>query len=153
MNLVYNKKVIKAITSINDSFKYFPIMVKWVGFNTATVNVNHSKRYKGKTSYSLKKSIKLAIDVILAFSDKPLKLTIKFGLLISLSAFIFAIFNIIKYFNGQIEILGWASLIISIWLLSGLIIFLIGILGLYIGKIFEKVKNRPIYIIKNKINA
>jgi dolichol-phosphate mannosyltransferase len=81
-----------------------------------------------------------------------MRLTIKLGLVISFSSLFFSIYNFLLYFNGRIVVAGYTSLIISIWFLSGLIILFIGIIGLYIGKIFDGVKNRPLYIIEKKIN-
>jgi dolichol-phosphate mannosyltransferase len=116
------------------------------------MEVKHSKREAGKSSYSFSKLFHLAFNNIIAFSDKPLRLTIKFGLVISLVSLIFGFYYIFKYFTGEIAIMGFTSLIISIWFLSGILIFILGIVGMYIGKTFEKVKGRPTYIIKEKIN-
>jgi dolichol-phosphate mannosyltransferase len=74
------------------------------------------------------------------------------GLIISFSSVCFAVYNIWKYLNGEIMVSGWTSLIFSIWFLSGIIILILGTVGLYIGKIFEKVKNRPLYIIDKTCN-
>jgi len=137
---------------MKDNTRYFPTMVRWVGFKQTSIEVIHNDRENGKTSYSLKKLINLALDVMIAFSDKPLRLTVKLGLLISLMSVIYTIYIFIKFLMNQILITGWASVIISIWFLSGLIIFLLGIIGLYIGKTFEKVKDRPIYIIREIVN-
>ncbi len=150
---IYHKNVIKAVCNMHDSIRYFPAMIKWVGFKHTTIYVKHGEREIGKTSYSFKKLIDLSLDIMLAFSDKPLRLTAKFGLLVSLTSVVFAIYNLIKYLKGEIEVLGWSSLIISIWFLSGLIIFVLGIVGLYVGKTFEKVKNRPPYIISESVNC
>jgi len=149
---IYNKKVINAILNMKDYIRYFPTMVRWVGFRSETIEVIHSERYSGGTSYSVKKLLKLALDIVLSFSDKPLRLTIKLGLGISFLAILYAIYNFFRYFNGQIAVTGWTSLIFSIWFLSGVIIFILGIVGLYVGKTFEKVKNRPTFIIMDKIN-
>jgi len=149
---IYHKKVISAICSMEDNLRYFPTMVKWVGFKSTTIFVEHAERSKGKSTYSYRKLINLSLDVMLAFSDKPLKLTVKFGLIISFFSIIFGIYNLIKFINGDIIVLGWISLILSIWFLSGMIIFVLGIVGLYVGKTFEKVKNRPKYIISDLIN-
>lgn len=149
---IYSKKVIRAILDMKDYIRYFPTMVRWVGFRLATIEVGHSDRFSGKTSYSVKKLFKLAVDIILSFSDKPLRLTIKLGLWISFLAVLYALYNLYRYLNGQIDVTGWTSLIFSIWFLSGIIIFVLGIIGLYVGKTFEKVKQRPIYIISNKEN-
>jgi glycosyltransferase involved in cell wall biosynthesis len=150
---IYNRQVIKMILEMKDSIRYFPAMVRWVGFRSTSISVKHSARYSGQTSYSLKKLIKLGIDVILSFSDKPLRLTIKIGFFISLLSFIYAIYNLFLYFNNRIVVPGFASLIISVWFLSGLMISILGIVGLYIGRIFDKVKNRPLYIISDKTSS
>jgi dolichol-phosphate mannosyltransferase len=149
---IYNKIVINAILSMGDSIRYFPAMTRWVGFNSTAIEVEHSEREIGKTSYNIRKLVNLAINVMLAFSEKPLKLTVKLGLSISFLSIIFTIFTFLKYLLNDITVIGWTSVIISIWFFSGLIIFVLGILGLYIGKTFEKVKNRPLYIISKTLN-
>ncbi|PKP22154.1 MAG: glycosyltransferase [Bacteroidetes bacterium HGW-Bacteroidetes-21] len=149
---IYHKKVIQAVLSMKDSIRYFPTMVRWVGFKTSYVEVVHEKREHGQTSYSIKKLISLALDVMLAFSDKPLRMTVKLGLLISAGSILFTIITLIRYFLGHIEQLGYASIIISIWFLFGLTIFIVGFVGLYVGKIFEQVKERPTFIIRQIIN-
>lgn len=149
---IYNKKVIKAITIMNDSIRYFPTMIHWVGFKSIAIEVEHAERQHNKSSYSFRKLLHLAIDIVLSFSDKPLRLTVKLGLLISVTSVLFAAYNLIRYIYGLVIVPGWTSLIVSIWFLSGIIIFVLGIIGLYVGKTFEKVKQRPIYIIAEKIN-
>ncbi len=149
---IYNRKVIDSVCQLREKIRYFPVMVKWVGFKQTKIFVEHSNRFEGETSYSFKKLINLSIDVILAFSDKPIRIIIKIGGVISLFSFVFAIWNIIRYVIGDITVSGYASLIVSIWFLSGLILMTLGVVGLYIGKIFEGVKNRPIYIISDKLN-
>lgn len=149
---IYNKKVINAVIVMNDSIRYFPTMIHWVGFKSVAIEVDHSERQYGKTGYSFKKRLKLAVDIVLSFSDKPLRLTIKLGLLISITGVLFALYNLFRYIYGLVIVPGWTSLIVSIWFLSGIIIFVLGTIGLYVGKTFEKVKQRPIYIITEKIN-
>lgn len=149
---IYNSKVIKAVLMMGDNIRYFPTMVRWVGFKRTSIEVAHAERDIGKTAYNLKKMMHLALDVILSFSEKPLRLTIKLGLWVSGLALLFAIYNLYEYFNGRILVPGWTSLIISVWFLSGLIIFVLGVVGLYIGKTFQKVKNRPVFIIDDIIN-
>jgi len=150
---IYHKKVIDAIKSMDDYQRYFPTMVKWVGFSSTKISVDHASRSEGKSSYTFSKLVRLSIDVILSFSDKPLRLTVKFGFTLSSIAFIFAIYNLVRFFIGDIKVPGYTSLIVSVWFLSGLIITIVGITGLYIGKTFDKVKGRPTYIVKEKINV
>jgi dolichol-phosphate mannosyltransferase len=146
---IYHHKVIKAIVNLPEKIRYFPTMVKWVGFSHTQVNVDHASRVEGKSNYNLKKLLNLALDIILAYSDKPLRLIVKFGMIISLLSFVFAIASVVAKFSGVYTVSGYASLIASIWFLSGCIIFTLGIVGLYVGKTFEGVKNRPSYIIED----
>lgn len=148
---IYKNTVIHEINNLPEKNKYFPTMVKWVGFRQTAIPVRHDDRKYGKTSYSFKKLLHLSLDIALSYSDKPLRLAIKLGMLITLSSIVFTLFQIYRWYNNEIEVLGYTSIIISIWFLSGIIIFVSGIVGLYVGKIFENVKNRPTYIIKEKI--
>jgi len=149
---IYSKKVIDAVVSMREYIRYFPTMIKWVGFESAKIDVVHDSREEGESSYNFKKLLKLALEIILAFSDKPLRLMIKIGLIISLISVVIAIDAIYSWLNGDISVLGYTSIIVSIWLLSGIIISTLGLVGLYVGKTFEGVKNRPIYLIQKKIN-
>jgi polyisoprenyl-phosphate glycosyltransferase len=149
---IYNRKVINAIISMRESIRYFPTMVKWVGFITTKVDVIHNERTDGKTTYNFKKLTRLAVDIILAYSDKPIRLLIKFGFIVSLFSIIVAIRAFVMWLSGDIKVIGYTSLIISIWFLSGIIISTLGLVGLYVGKTFEGVKNRPIYIIEKIVN-
>lgn len=145
---IYSSKVIAETSKMRESIRYFPTMVKWVGFKTSKVNVQHDFRIEGESSYNLKKLLRLALDIILAFSDKPIRLVVKFGLSVTLFSLLFASYNIFKWITGDNYVMGYTSLIISIWFLSGIMISILGIIGLYIGKTFEGVKNRPIYVIE-----
>ncbi len=144
---IYNAKVINAVLSMDDYIKSFPLFINWVGFNTTSIAVEHAPRHSGKSSYTYSKLLRLAFNTIISFSNKPLKLFVKFGLLISLLSFLFGIYTLYKYLKGEITVLGYSSLIISIWFLSGVIITIMGVIGIYIGKIFDQSKNRDSYII------
>lgn len=144
---IYHRKVIAALLSMRENLRFFPTMVQWVGFKSVAIDIEHSSRAEGKSSYSLKKLLQLAFNVMIAFSDKPLRLTVRAGFLISFFSFIYAIYIVIRALMGIRGIQGWSSLFVSIWFLSGLIIFVLGILGTYLGKAFDEVKKRPIYIV------
>jgi dolichol-phosphate mannosyltransferase len=149
---IYSKQVIDEVVKLEEKIKYFPTMVKWVGFSTSFVNVEHASRSEGKSNYNLKKLLNLALDIILAYSDKPLRLIIKFGLSIALISFAMVVYVLYEKVTGKVSVSGYASLIISIWFLSGCLLTTLGVVGLYIGKIFEGVKNRPSYIIEKTTN-
>lgn len=144
---IYNNKVIAAINMMPESIRYFPTMVRWVGFKSTKLDVVHSARPEGKTSYNLKKLLDLSLDICLANSDKPIRLTIKLGLSVAFTGFMFAAYVAARALLGEIQVIGYASLLVSIWILSGFIICITGVVGLYVGKAFEGIKNRPLYII------
>ena len=144
---IYHNRVIKSILEISDSIKFFPLFVKFVGYNTTAIIVEHAQREEGNSSYNLSKLLSLAFNSFISFSNKPLKIFVKFGLLISLISFLLGLYNIYLAITGQIEVLGYSSIIVSIWFLSGIIITIIGVTGIYVGKIFDQTKNRPVFII------
>ncbi len=149
---VYNRKVIAEVLAMKDYIKSFPLFVSWVGFKTATAKVEHAERDSGTSSYSFSKLMSLAFNTVISFSNKPLKLFVKFGLVISICSFIVGIITIIRYFNGQITVVGYSSLIVSIWFLFGILITVIGVVGIYIGKIFDQSKGRTSFIIDKTLN-
>lgn len=147
---IYHRNVIGAVNKMRESIRFFPTMIKWVGFKSTSIPVKHEGRDSGTTSYNLKRLLNLALDIILAYSDKPIRMAIKTGFFISFIAFLFALFTVIRALTSGFAMLGYGSIIASIWFLAGLIISFIGIVGLYVGKTFEGVKNRPIYIVSEK---
>jgi len=149
---VYRSKVIHAVLSMKDNIRYFPAMVQWVGFSTATVDVEHSSRFQGQTTYDFKRMLRLAIDNIVSFSAKPLRLVAQGGLVLSFVSLLVGIIYLIGFLIGAVKVAGYTSLIISIWLTAGINIFVLGLVGIYVGKAFERVKDRPVYIIDELIN-
>ena len=149
---IYSRRAIKSVLEMGDRVKYFPTMIRWVGYEKTSINVEHGKREEGESAYNLKKRIKLAVEIMLDFSDRPLKMVAKLGVVISGIAVFYALYISIRAFGGIKEVEGWASIFVSIWFLSGLIIFSLGTVGVYIAKIFDEVKDRPLYIVKEEIN-
>ncbi len=149
---IYNRKIISELLKLNDYKKNFTVMLRWVGFDIGELEVKHSNRLEGDSSYSYSALINLAVDTILSFSHKPLILIIQLGLLISMASFIFGLGVMMWYFLGNISEPGYTSLMVSIWISLGVIITLFGVVGLYVGRIFEESKQRPVYIVDKKIN-
>jgi glycosyltransferase involved in cell wall biosynthesis len=147
---IYSKKVVINLKHIQDKIRYFPTMVRSVGFKASSINVNHAKRAEGESSYNFKKLTKLALDIVLANSDKPMRLTVRLGFYMAIFAILFGMYIFFRAIFFGFAVSGYASIIFSIWFLSGLILATLGIVGLYIGKIFEGVKNRPVYIIEKE---
>lgn len=144
---IYNQKVIKSVLGINDYIKSFPLFINWVGYNKAEITVEHNERTEGKSNYSLGKLFSFAFNVIISFSDKPLRLFVGFGAIVVALSILIGIFFLVRSLTGTITEPGFSSLILSIWFLSGVIICCIGMVGLYVGKTFNEAKKRQVYII------
>lgn len=149
---IYQRKTIEALMEMGDESRNFNTMIRWVGFTSTSIPVKHGRREEGASAYTLGKSFRLAFETIISFSDKPLRLVVAFGFITSLVSLVIGCYYLLLYLRGGITVLGYTSLILSMWFLSGLMIFVLGILGLYIGKTFDKVKSRPLFIIREKIN-
>ncbi len=150
--VVYHRKAVDAMASLKDHNRYYPMLQQMIGFNYAKVEIKHAEREDGKSSYSFKKRLKLAIDTILTFSDKPLRLTVKFGVLLSFLSICSALVMVILYVFSDVKAEGWASLALLLSFFCGIIISVLGMVGLYVGRTFESVKSRPTYIIQEKVN-
>lgn len=144
---IYNRKVIDSALRIGDHIKFFPLFINWVGYQSTAIEIEHASRDDGKSSYSFSKLVSLAFNVIISFSDKPLKIFVWFGAIISFFSVLVGLFFLFSFFSGKITEPGFSSLILSIWFLSGVIISCIGIVGVYLGKTFNQTKNRPVFII------
>lgn len=144
---IYDQKVIQSILQISDYIKFFPLFVNFVGYNSTSISVEHASRESGQTSYSFSKLISLAFNSIVSFSNKPLKIFVKFGLMISMASVFVGSYYMYEAYQNKIEVIGYTSIIVSIWFLSGIIITTIGVTGIYVGKIFDQTKNRPVFII------
>jgi len=122
-----------------------------MGFKIGFVKVAHSKRFSGKTSYNFNKLVNLAIDSIVSQSNKPLTLSIKGGFMLSVLSLLGAVALALMRIFSNIKVEGWTSIIVSIFFVSGLVLANLGIIGLYIGKVFDETKQRPLYIVRDKI--
>jgi polyisoprenyl-phosphate glycosyltransferase len=144
---VYSRKVIDAINRMPEVERFFPLMVRWAGFRSTCVDVEHGAREHGQSSYNVLRMIRLAINIVLSYSDKPLRLVVKAGLFFSLLSLLFVIASVWRYFSGDIAVAGFTSIIASIWLLGGIMVSSIGVVGLYVGRTFNDAKRRPYYVV------
>jgi dolichol-phosphate mannosyltransferase len=141
--------VLKGLTERN---RYVRGLVSWVGFKQTGIYYEREERFAGETKYPLKKMLKLSMDGITSFSTKPLKMTKWIGLVMAALGFIYALVIIIQKLAGIQMQTGWASTIVIILLIGGIQLIMLGITGEYIARIFDESKNRPLYIIKEKVN-
>lgn len=145
---IVSSRVIKEVCRFREHSRSYPLFINWLGFKRIDIDIEHANREEGKSSYTFKKLMNLAIDSIVSQSNKPLRLSIKFGFMLSFLSILYAIWLVIRYFLLQVPVEGWTSVMVSIYFIGGLLFANMGILGLYIGKIFDEAKNRPLYTIQ-----
>ncbi|WP_338818488.1 putative glycosyltransferase [Moorella thermoacetica] len=148
-----DRKVCDVMHGIREKSRFIRGLISWIGFRQAAIEYIREERFAGKTKYPLKKMLRLAIDGITSFSHKPLKLATYLGLALSLPSFAYLVFSLgLKIFNAS-TISGGRWLITLLLLLNGMNFILLGILGEYIGRIYDETKDRPLYILRNKQEA
>ncbi|MEH2382466.1 MAG: glycosyltransferase family 2 protein [Nostoc sp.] len=145
---IVSRKVVDSFRVLREQLRFFSLLVEWIGFPTASIDVQHGSRFAGKSTYTFNKLWKLGSETLVAYSDKPLRLSIKLGFLISFLAFLYGIYTFIDVLLYGTTVTGWTSLIVSLYFLCGIIIAFLGIIGLYLGKTFDETKRRPLYIIR-----
>ena len=149
---IYHKKVIDEVKRMRETDRFLPMLINWTGFKRKIIEVAHGSRKEGRSGYSMGRLLRLGFDVTLTYSDKPLRLAIKAGFVISSISFLMGIYTLVLYVRGKIVVLGYTSIVLSIWFMGGVILFTLGMVGVYIGKTYEGIKNRPLYIIEKAIN-
>lgn len=149
---ISSRQVIHQYCKMRELHRAFVIYIKWMGFRQGVIDVDHSERFEGKSSYNFKKRMCAAMEILTSQSDKLLRLTAMGGAVMSLISFIVVLTIVVRYFMYHI-VPGWSSTIAAIFLMGGLIIMSIGIVGIYIGNIFMEVKHRPLYIVRTALNA
>lgn len=146
-----SKRVLQELSNFKEVNLFLRGMVPLIGFQSCNVYYERHERFAGESKYPLKKMLAFAINGITSFSTKPLKMITFLGLIMSTVSLIAFIWAFITKFTGHSEI-GWSSTICSIWLIGGLQLFCLGIIGEYIGKIYHEVKQRPRYIVSEFLN-
>ena len=149
---IYSRKIVDVYCSIPEYSRSFVELIHTLGFKKTTVDVLHDHRLEGKSSYNLYRLLKLSYNSIISNSNRPLHLAVALGLMMSILSFLMAIYNIFAKFWGLNEVAGYTSTIFSIWFVGGLLLLMMGVLGLYIGKIFDQVKGRPVFIVSDTLN-
>lgn len=148
-----SKRVLKILQEqIRERNIFLRGIVSWIGFEQKAISFQARTRIAGKSKYSLSRRIKLGTHGVFAFSKKPLQAAILAGSLLAILGFTFGIFTCVQYFLHQGLPLGWATLVSLLTGFSGIQLVFLGILGQYIGGIFDEVKGRPHYLVADKLN-
>lgn len=148
---VMNRKVCNELLRMNEPNKFLRGQIAWLGFKEASVEYSRDGRSSGQSGFGYKNMFRFALDGITGFSNMPLKIASMSGLLVSLFAFIFIIYVLLAKLVWGHTITGWASMMVTILFLGGIQLFCVGIIGEYISRINDSVRNRQLYII-NKTN-
>jgi undecaprenyl-phosphate 4-deoxy-4-formamido-L-arabinose transferase len=143
---------VDQIKLLNEKSKFLDGLLCWMGYKVGTVEVQHDERYSGKTKYTPFKLVSLWLDMVVSFTDLPLKIATFGGLFIGIVGFALALFYIVRYFLYGFGVPGFATIVILITFFSGVQLFALGILGEYVGRMNKEVKNKPEYIISEIIS-
>ena len=143
---LFNTKVRDAVLSLGEYHRFSKGIFSWVGFSVHYMEYKAEERNAGETKWSLSKLMKYALTGIIAFSTAPLKLSVYIGSAATVFSIVYLIVTVIRKLTSHINVDGFTQLVILITFFSGVLLFTVGIIGEYIAKIYQQVKNRPIYI-------
>jgi polyisoprenyl-phosphate glycosyltransferase len=146
-----DRKVVDALVSMKEQSKFYRGMVSWVGFRQTPLEFVREARAAGKTKFTWRRMVKLAVDGIVSFSIKPLRIATWLGTVVSVGSFAGLIWVLVRTLTGSETAPGWASLAVIDLFFSGVVLILIGVLGEYIGRIFEQSRARPLYFLQERI--
>ncbi|MEH3113054.1 glycosyltransferase family 2 protein [Pedobacter terrae] len=143
-----DQRVVNVFRNFHENEPFLRGLVKWLGFKQYAIKYNPAARFSGKSKYTLKKMLRLALHGVTSFSIKPLYTAVYLGFILSFASVLYIPYIIYAFVN-HVEVSGWASVIMTIVFFGGLQLIILGIIGIYVGKMFMQTKNRPNYIIRS----
>jgi dolichol-phosphate mannosyltransferase len=149
---IISRQVADSVSRLQERHRSYGLLISWLGPKIAFVDVAHGKRTRGVSSYSFCRQLRLALDLVVSYSSRPLVFSVFVGFFSSVAAVVYIgylLFGKLAYGYG---VEGWASTMVSVWLFGGLILTQLGIIGLYLGKIFEQIKGRPLFLVRETLN-
>lgn len=144
---------VAELSKFNEKNKWIDGLLCWMGYKVGVVEVEHNHRYSGKSKYNLVKLITLWVDMVVSFTDIPIKLSIFIGSLLGLAGIALAIFYLLVYFISGVVASGFTTIVILVTFFSGVQLFMLGLLGEYVGRMHININNRPEYVIKRDLNG
>jgi glycosyltransferase involved in cell wall biosynthesis len=139
---------VEALRAMRENARYLRGMFSWVGFRQTTVSYDYHRRQRGQPKYDLARMLRLGVDGITSFSDLPLQLALHLGFIVAGLSFLAGVSDIVTKLVGGNTVPGWLSLAITGSFLGGMQLVILGVMGLYMGRMFDEVKNRPLYIVR-----
>lgn len=146
------REVVAALRQMREQSPSIGAQIQWLGFRTVYVDVQHRDRRAGRSTYDVRRLFRLAVSTAIAFSNKPLRLSIGLGLSIASLAALASIWVATRALFSGIPVEGWASLMVSIWFIGGIVIANLGVLGIYLGRVYDEAKGRPTYVVAERLN-
>lgn len=144
---IMDKKVVDVLNNMPERNKFLRGQISWIGFNQTYVEYDRDERFAGKTGYTYRKMLRFAMDGITSFSNFPLKVASSLGFIVSGISFFIMIYSLyVRFVNGH-YVEGWTSLMISVLFLGGIQLICVGIIGEYLSRVSDNVRNRPLYVV------
>ena len=150
---ISKRKVIDYYCRMREQNRAYTMFIRWLGFKQTAIDMPADERFEGKSSYNLKRKLKIAFEIITSQSNKPLLFSVKLGFVSAFLALIYIIYLVFREIILGDVLVGWTSIVASIYLMGGIILCAIGVVGIYVGNIFNEAKNRPLYVIDECLNA
>ncbi len=144
-------KVVNELRKLKERTRFLRGLVGWVGFEEISIPYEEDRRHAGSSKYTVTKMLQLAVDGITAFSSFPLRLSFYFGLLVSLLSFVYALYAVYVHLFTSASVPGWTSVLVSVLFLGGVQLVTLGIVGEYLSRVYEEVKERPLYIVRETL--
>jgi dolichol-phosphate mannosyltransferase len=148
---ILSRRLVDSLKAMREHARFIHGMMAWAGFKTTTVTVKHDPRIKGRSKYNIPKMFRLAFHAVTSFSTVPLRLATYFGVLTAFASFIIGMYFVYKRIVYGIPVLGYASIIVSIFFVGGIQLLVLGIFGEYLGRTYQEVQRRPLYIIQESL--
>jgi polyisoprenyl-phosphate glycosyltransferase len=148
-----DRRVVDAVKAMPEHHRYLRGMVAWVGYDQVGVHYSRGVRHAGGTKFPLRRMVAFAADGIVSFSTVPLRMTLMLGFLMSVVAFVLAIFAVLAKVTGAYTVPGWASITVGVALLGGVQLTVLGVMGEYVARIHDEVKQRPLYLLRDQLDS
>jgi dolichol-phosphate mannosyltransferase len=143
---IISRAVLDRYNALPEADRFYGGLIDWLGFERVSVPARHGERFAGRPSYSVTKRFRFARNIILSFSTRPLDLTLAIGLAVTAGAMLFGLWTLVRALLFGYVVQGWASIMVSIYFLGGVQMVMIGMVGLYVGRISDEVKGRPSFV-------
>jgi dolichol-phosphate mannosyltransferase len=145
-----DRRALAAFRAMRESNRYLRGMFSWIGFQQTGIPYASPPRPAGQSKYTPRKMVRLATDAIIGFSDRPLRLALNIGFVVSVLSIAFGISGVIVKLTGGYSVPGWASLMVLFGVVGGIQLIVLGVIGEYVGRIYDEVKHRPLYLVREQ---